>query len=144
MWRHELNVLHIMSRVNVVRKAHCRGHTIVVLLGPRALRDTLIPCIVEAMIQSFADAATNDLYYGKASKAARRFPADLATVIRRKLDYVHAATTLLDLAAPPGNRLHALKGDQQGRHAIRVNDQYRITFRFADGSAHEVRCEDYH
>lgn len=57
---------------------------------------------------------------------------------------LNAAHELRDLASPPANRLEALKGDQKGRHSIRVNAQYRITFRFADGHAHDVRCEDYH
>ena len=57
---------------------------------------------------------------------------------------VNAAHELRDLETPPGNRMHALKGDRKGRYTIRVNDQYRITFRFEDGNAHDVRCEDYH
>ena len=96
------------------------------------------------MIQSFADTATQDLFNGKDSKAARAVDRRLWSVIRRKLDMVNAAHVLDDLRVPPGNRLHALRDDQKGRHAIAVNDQYRVTFRFADGNAHEVRCEDYH
>ncbi len=94
------------------------------------------------MIQSFADGATADLFNGKDTKAARAFDKALWPVIGRKLDYVNAANGLGDLKAPPSNHLHALKDDQKGRHAISVNDQYRITFRFADGHAYEVRCED--
>jgi proteic killer suppression protein len=96
------------------------------------------------MVQSFADAATKDLFNGMDSKAARAFDKKLWKVIGRKLDAVDAAHVLADLKAPLSNRLHALKDEQAGRHAISVNDQYRITFRFADGHAHEVRCEDYH
>ena len=96
------------------------------------------------MIQSFADDATSDLFHGKSTKAARAFDKRLWPVVHRKLDAVNAATTLVDLRVPPGNKLEALKGDQAGRHSIRVNDQYRISFRFTDGHAHEVRCEDYH
>ena len=55
-----------------------------------------------------------------------------------------AATVLGDLRSPPGNRLEALHGDLAGRYSIRVNDQYRITFRFEGGNAHDVVCEDYH
>ena len=55
-----------------------------------------------------------------------------------------AARSLWDLRVPPGNRLEPLRGDQAGRYSIRVNEQYRITFRFEDGGAWEVRCEDYH
>lgn len=57
---------------------------------------------------------------------------------------VNAAHTLADLAAPPGNRLEALRGDRAGRYCIRVNDQYRVTFGFEEGNAHEVTCQDYH
>ena len=96
------------------------------------------------MIQTFADAATEDIYNGKDTKSARGFDRKIWKVIGRKLDAVDAATGLQDLKAPPSNQLHALKDDQKGRHAIRVNEQYPITFRFADGHAYEVRCEDYH
>jgi proteic killer suppression protein len=96
------------------------------------------------VIQSFTDAATADLFHGKDTRAARAFEKTLWPVIRRKLDMVNAAHALRDLQSPPGNRLHPLKGDQKGRHAIRVNEQYRITFRFENRHAHDVRCEDYH
>jgi proteic killer suppression protein len=65
-------------------------------------------------------------------------------VIRRKLDQLDVVTQLDDLRVPPGNRLHALTGDRAGHHAIRVNDQYRIVFRFEGHDAHDVRCTDYH
>lgn len=96
------------------------------------------------MIQSFDHAAAEDLYNERDTKAARRFARDLWRSIRRKLASLDAAASLTDLAAVPGYRLEALKRDQKGRHSIRVNDQYRITFRFDDGHAYEVRCEDYH
>ena len=96
------------------------------------------------MIQSFADGATEDLFNGKDTKAARAFGKHPWQAIHRKLDMVNAAHVLGDLRAPPGNRLHALKDDQKGRYAISVNDQYRISFLFEDGNAHDVRCEDYH
>jgi proteic killer suppression protein len=96
------------------------------------------------MIRSFADAATRDIWNGVNSKAARRLPRPLWPVIRRKLDQLDAVTQLDDLRVPPGNRLHALTGDLPGHHAIRVNDQYRIVFRFEGHDAHDVRCTDYH
>ena len=96
------------------------------------------------MIQSFADDTTRDLYNGVSSRDARRVAQQLWPVVRRKLDYLDVAWQLADLSVPPGNRLEALRGDQAGRYSIRVNDQFRITFRFADRDAHEVRCEDYH
>jgi len=63
---------------------------------------------------------------------------------RRKLLYLHRAQTLRDLMAPPGNRLEALKGDRKGQHSIRVNDQWRICFRWSDGHAYDVEIVDYH
>jgi toxin HigB-1 len=96
------------------------------------------------LIRSFADAATENLFNGKATKAALAFDRRIWPVIRRKLDMVNAATDVNDLRVPPSNKLHSLKDDQIGRHAIWVNDQYRITVEFKDGSAHKVRCEDYH
>ena len=96
------------------------------------------------MIRSFGDAATEQVFYGEDSRVARRLPKELWTLIRRKLDALQAAKVLTDLRVPPGNRLEALKGDLRGRHSIRVNERIRITFRFEDGHAWEVRCEDYH
>ena len=96
------------------------------------------------MIQSFDDTATADLFNGKNTKAARTFDRKIWPVIQRKLDMVNAAHALSDLRVPPGNKLHALREEEAGRHTIGVNEQYRITFRFADGNAHEVRCENYH
>jgi toxin HigB-1 len=96
------------------------------------------------VIQSFGDAATADIFHGRQSRTARRLPQAIWPVIRRKLDVLNAAYSLGDLRAPPGNRLEALKGERAGSYSIRVNDQYRITFRFADGDAHDVACEDYH
>ena len=96
------------------------------------------------MILSFADEATADVFNGKNTKAARTLDKARWPAMRRKLDALNAAHDLRDLSAPPGNRLEALTGDQSGRSSIRVNDRYRVTFRFADGHAHDVRCEDYH
>jgi proteic killer suppression protein len=96
------------------------------------------------MIQSFADEATADLFRERSTKAARGIPKDLWPVVRRKLKMLDVAQRMTDLKSPPGNRLEALKGDQHGRHSIRVNDQYRLTFRWEGNHAYEVRCEDYH
>jgi proteic killer suppression protein len=63
---------------------------------------------------------------------------------RRKLLYLHRARTLADLAIPPGNKLEALKGDRKGQHSIRINDQWRICFRWHEGDAFEVEITDYH
>ncbi len=96
------------------------------------------------MIRSFADDGTRDIWHGVNSKAARRIPKALWSVVRRKLDQIDAVMKLDDLRVPPGNRLHALEGDRAGHHAIRVNDQYRIVFRFEGRDAQEVCCTDYH
>ena len=96
------------------------------------------------VIRSFGDAATEDVFNGKNSRAARRLPKDIWKVTQRKLDMIDAAQALNDLRSPPGNRLEALKGDRVGQYSVRVNDQFRITFRFENGIAYDVVCEDYH
>lgn len=93
------------------------------------------------MIKSFADRRTQELYLaGK----AKRIPPDVARRAARKLEYVDLAARLDDLKVPPGNRLEALKGDRAGQHSIRVNDQWRICFRFVEGDAYVVEFCDYH
>lgn len=96
------------------------------------------------MIRALADDTTRDIWNGVNSKAARRVPRELWPNLRRKLDQIDAVTSVDDLRVPPGNRLHALAGDMRGWHAVRVNDQYRIVFRFEGGDAFDVRCIDYH
>jgi proteic killer suppression protein len=96
------------------------------------------------VIRTLADDSTKDIWNGVNTKAARRIPHDLWPIVRRKLDQIDAVIKLEDLKMPPGNRLHALTGDLQGWHAVRVNDQYRIVFRFSGGDAFDVRCADYH
>jgi proteic killer suppression protein len=96
------------------------------------------------VIRSFGDAATEDIFHGTNSRAGRTVPKALWPAVRRKLDLVNGATSVSALRIPPGNRLEALKGDRAGSFSIRVNDQYRITFRFEGKDAHDVRCEDYH
>ncbi len=87
------------------------------------------------MITSIADERTQALYV---DGVAKRFPPELAARAVRKLEYVALATSVDDLRVPPGNRLHALKGDRKGQHAIAVHDQWRICFRFVDGDAYDV------
>lgn len=96
------------------------------------------------VIDSFGDAATEDLFHGRATARARRFPADVARVAIRKLDALNAATRLDDLRSPPGNRLEALRGELRGFHSLRVNDRWRIVFRWRDDKASAVRLTDYH
>ncbi len=93
------------------------------------------------MIKTFADRRTRDLFL---TGSAKRFPSDVAERAVRKLEYVDLATNLGDLKVPPGNRLHTLKGDRAGQHAIAINDQWRVCFRFADGDAYDVEVCDYH
>ena len=96
------------------------------------------------MIRTLADDTTRDIWNGVNSKAARRIPRVLWPIVRRKLDQIDAVTRLDDLKVPPGNRLHALAAELRGFHAVRVNDQYRIVFRFEGADAFDVRCADYH
>ena len=96
------------------------------------------------MIQSFADETAADLFRERNTRPARRIPRELWRGVQRKLRVIDAASRLDDLAVPAGNRLELLKGDQAGRHSIRVNNQYRVTFRWENGHAYEVRVEDYH
>lgn len=93
------------------------------------------------MILSFGDKETRELYrIGK----SKRFPPDIWRRALRKLEVIDKAETLDDLRVPPGNRLEALKGDRAGYYSIRINDQWRITFKFQNGNALEVKIEDYH
>ena len=96
------------------------------------------------MIQSFADETTADLFRERNSREARRIPREIWRVAQRKLKALDVALRLEDLTIPASNRLEVLKSDQAGRHSIRINDQYRVTFRWEQGHAHEVRIEDYH
>jgi proteic killer suppression protein len=95
------------------------------------------------VIQSFADRATEDIYNGTNSKLARRIDRRVWPVVVRKLDILNAAISLNDLRSP-GNQLERLKDDRAGFWSIRVNDQYRIVFRFHDGNAIDVQCQDIH
>lgn len=96
------------------------------------------------MISSFGDPATEDLFHGRATARARRFPSDVARVAVRKLDALNGATGPGDLRSPPGNRLEVLRGGLEGYFSIRVNDQWRIVFRFQERDATDVRLIDYH
>ena len=93
------------------------------------------------MIKTFADKHTRDLYVNGKS---RRIQPDLIRRAIRRLEYIDLAKRLEDLKVPPSNRLHALKGKRKGQHAISVNDQWRICFRFEDGDAYDVEVKDYH
>ncbi len=96
------------------------------------------------MIQSFSDETTADLFRERNTRAARRIPRELWRIVQRKLKLLDGAARLDDLAIPAGHRLERLKGQRAERHSIRVNDQYRVTFRWENGHAYEVCVEDYH
>ena len=96
------------------------------------------------MIVSFGDRATEDLYHNRPTSRARRFPQDVVGPALVKLDMLNGAAAVLDLRSPPGNRLEALKGDLKGFHSIRVNDQWRLVFRWEGNNAFDVRLMDYH
>jgi len=96
------------------------------------------------MISSFGDKLTEALYHGSNDKSSRRLPLEVNRRALNKLDMLNAAKDVLDLRSPPGNRLEALGGDLKGFYSIRVNDQWRIVFRWQDGNAYEVRLADYH
>ncbi|MCA1844743.1 MAG: type II toxin-antitoxin system RelE/ParE family toxin [Actinobacteria bacterium] len=96
------------------------------------------------MIASFSDKATKALFHGEGGKKVRDLPPEIHGTALRKLDMLNAAMELRDLRAPPGNRLEVLHGDLAGKHSIRVNDQWRIVFRWESGDAHDVEIVDYH
>lgn len=96
------------------------------------------------MIASFGDKATEALFNGERGTVIRRVPSDIRSVALRKPDLLNAAHELKDLRVPPGNRLEALRGELRGKHSIRINDQWRIVFRWDNGDAHEVEIDDYH
>jgi toxin HigB-1 len=92
-------------------------------------------------IQNFTDREAALIWSGTHS---RRLPAEIQPIARRKLRMLNAAYELLDLRIPPANRLEALKGDRKGQHSIRINDQWRICFRWHGGHAYDVEIVDYH
>jgi proteic killer suppression protein len=97
------------------------------------------------MIQSFSNQGTRDVYDSVRSKSASKTcPADLWNVARRKLDQLNWAAVIEDLRVPPGNRLEKLRADRRGQHSVRINDQFRICFEWADGGPINVEIVDYH
>jgi proteic killer suppression protein len=92
------------------------------------------------VIRSFRDKDTEAIFQQRRVRAFQR----IARVALRRLVQIDSAETLRDLASPPANRLEALKGDRAGRYSVRINDQYRICFRWKDGHAFEVEITDYH
>lgn len=93
------------------------------------------------MIRSFADREAALIWSGRGS---RRLPQDIQATALRKLRHIHRVPRLEDLGEPPGNRLEALAGDRRGQHSIRINQQWRVCFRWHEGAAHDVEICDYH
>ena len=93
------------------------------------------------MIKGFKDRITEAVYRGESPKG---FPGDLVRAARRKLGYLDAAVDLRDLRVPPGNRLETLSGNRRGQHSIRINDQFRICFRWTPDGPTDVEITDYH
>lgn len=93
------------------------------------------------VIKTFADKGTAALFQGHVLKG---MPGDIQRRALKKLALIDAAVAVEDLRVPPGNRLEVLRGDRQGQHSIRINDQRRICFVWKDGDAYEVGIVDYH
>ena len=97
------------------------------------------------MIVSFEEEGAEDIFNGKNTKAARKTcPKSLWKIAVRKLDQLDSVTTLNELQIPPGNGLEALRGDREGQHSIRINDQYRVCFTWTDAGPDKVEVVDYH
>ena len=96
------------------------------------------------MIESFGNRLAEDLFFDRRSKAPKDLPPDLHRAARRKLLYLYDAADLGDLRVPPGNRLEALRDRLSGFRSIRVNDQWRVVFRWQAGQAFDVSVVDYH
>ena len=93
------------------------------------------------MIKSFRDKESEEIFNRQLSG---KLPQNIQRVARKKLVILDAALELNDLRIPPGNRLEALKGDRKGQHSIRINDQWRVCFRWSDGDVYDVEITDYH
>ncbi|MDE2511299.1 MAG: type II toxin-antitoxin system RelE/ParE family toxin [Elusimicrobia bacterium] len=96
------------------------------------------------MIRSFGDRATRDIWDGENKATARAFPREFWDAAQRKLDMIHAAHDLIDLRVLPGNRLERLKGKMKDFYSIRINDRFRVIFKWTQGAADEVEIIDYH
>jgi proteic killer suppression protein len=97
------------------------------------------------VIRSFAGGATEDVFNGALTRRARRArPLELWPVARRKLTQLNRVSDLGELNVPPGNRLERLRGDRAGQHSVRINERYRICFRWENGYADDVEITDTH
>jgi toxin HigB-1 len=97
------------------------------------------------MIRGFRNRGTEDVFNGADTKAGRKVcPRELWPVARRKMDQLNRVAELRHLALPPGNELEALRGDREGQHSVRINDRYRVCFRWVNHGAEDVEIVDYH
>ena len=97
------------------------------------------------MIQDFLNTGTEDIFNGKNTKNARKImPSSMRNVATRKLDQLDSVIALEELRVPPGNRLEALTGNRKGQSSIRINDQYRICFKWKEAGPYDVEITDYH
>jgi proteic killer suppression protein len=97
------------------------------------------------MIKSFRNRATEDIFNGKGSRAAMKVcPKKLWKIAFRKLDQVDSVSSVDELRIPPGNRLESLSGERKGQYSIRINDQYRICFKWIENEPDDVEITDYH
>ena len=96
------------------------------------------------MILSFKSRLAREVFDGNGGVLSRKLPVEIRRAATRKLQYLNGATKITDMGSPPGNRLETLRGDLRGYHSIRVNDRWRIIFRFDDGNASDVDVVDYH
>jgi proteic killer suppression protein len=103
------------------------------------------PCYCDFMIKNFKDKATEDIFNGIVSKAARKScPKNLWKIVARKLDQLDSVSSMDELRVPPGNRLEALSGNRKGQFSIRINDQFRICFKWTETGPVDVEITDYH
>jgi toxin HigB-1 len=146
--RQESAKLPFIGSIPIGASAHVTGSP--PLGGAARLRARRLVAIIEvviihAVIHSFAERSTEDLFDGRDTARVRRCcPIGLWAVARRKLDQLNRVRSLDELRIPPGNRLERLSRDRAGQHSIRINDQYRICFRWEDGDAYDVEVTDYH
>ncbi|MCB0368432.1 MAG: type II toxin-antitoxin system RelE/ParE family toxin [Bdellovibrionales bacterium] len=96
------------------------------------------------MICSFGNKTARDLFHGESSRYARKLPNELHAIAVRKLDQLNTASKLVDLRIPPSNRLEPLKGELKGFYSIRINDQWRVVFKWSAAGPEEVQIMDYH
>lgn len=111
------------------------------LITAKRLTFNALHCILQRMIKTFSDKTTAAVF---ADERVRQFPTDILQIARRKLNMLDKAERIDDLRIPPGNRLEALTGDRTGQWSIRINQQWRLCFRFENGNAYDVQIIDYH